>query len=238
MSEAHGVTLTRLSGLSARLVSHDWAWANDNAVAIAAHWERRLAESPRMFDGRVLLSCGCSIRDGFCEMLYFETRFSNFLSFRESGLSDPQVANAFAAIVPVTGDGAILLGEMAPHTANAGKIYFPCGTPDPDDLRPGGIVDLAGSAEREFTEETGLRLPREAEPSPWVLMRGNGQCAFLRPVRFQQSTQDLLAAIAAHHAGEAVPELSRMVVVRRRGDIERERMPGFVRVYLEHVLYS
>lgn len=238
MSEAHGITLTPLTGLSARLVSHDWAWARDNAVAIAGNWERRLAERPRMFDGRVLLSCGCSIRDGFCEMLYFETRFSNFLSFRESGSPDPAVANAFAAIVPVTGDGAILLGEMAPHTANAGRIYFPCGTPDPDDLRAGGIVDLAGSAEREFVEETGLRLPREAEPSPWVLMRGNGQCAFLRPVRFAASTQDLLATIAEHHAGEAVPELSRMVVVRSRPDIEHERMPGFVQAYLDSILPS
>ncbi len=235
MSEA-GVTLTSLTGLSARLVTHDWAWARVNAAAIAENWERRLSERPRMFDGKVLLSCNCSIRDGFCEMLYFETRFSNFIAYREWGSPDPQVANAFAAIVPLTGDGAILLGEMAPHTANAGKIYFPCGTPDPDDLRPGGLVDLAGSAEREFTEETGLQLPYEAEPSPWVLMRGNGQCAFLRPVRFQESTDVLLATIAAHHASEAQPELSQMVVVRRRADIDPERMPGFVRAYLESVI--
>jgi 8-oxo-dGTP pyrophosphatase MutT (NUDIX family) len=233
-----GLTLTRLTSLSAHLAAHDWAWAHDNAETIERTWQRRIRETPAMFDGPVLLSQGCAIREDACEATFFETRFSRFLACREAGWPDGSVFNAFSAIVPHTADGAILLGEMGPHTANAGQIYFPCGTPDRDDLREAGIVDLSGSAGRELLEETGLTLPLEDAPAPWVLVRGGGRLAFLRPVRFAQSAVELVARIDAHRAREREPELARIVVVRAATDIDRQRMPGFVQAYLEDVLRS
>lgn len=230
----HGLTLTRLTTLTAQLAAHDWAWARDHAEAIDLNWQRRLGETPAMFDGPVLLSQGCSIEEGACAATFFETRFSRFLALREAGWPDVSVANAFSAIVPLTADGAILLGEMGPHTANAGQVYFPCGTPDRDDIRSGGRVDLAGSAGRELLEETGLSLPDDAATT-WVLVRGAGRLAFLRPVRFAESTEALLARIEAHLAREDEPELSRIVVVRGLTDIDPDRMPDFVRAYLEDV---
>ncbi|GEP01425.1 NUDIX hydrolase [Methylobacterium haplocladii] len=229
----HGFTRTPLATVSARLVAHDWAWARDNAHAIDRNWQRRLAERPAMFDGPVLLSQGCTIRGDACEVAFFETRFSRFIAFRDAGSPDANVFNAFSAIVSRTADGAILLGQMGPHTANAGQVYFPCGTPDRDDVRAGGLVDLAGSATREFFEETGLSLPDGAADAPWMLMRGEGQLAFLRPVRFALGADQLLARIEAYHAQEDKPELAHMVVARGASDIDPERMPGFVRSYLE-----
>ena len=233
MSDTRGLTLTPLRSVTARLVSHDWAWARDHADDIARNWERRRAEAPDLFDGPVLLAQGCGVEGEACEVAFFETRYSCFIAFRDAGSPDPTVANAFAAIVPETADGAVLLGLMGRHTANAGQIYFPCGTPDRDDVREGARVDLAGSAEREFREETGLPLPPGADAAPWVLVRGQGQLAFLRPVRFPETAGVLSTRMDAHRRREDAPELSRVVVVRGRGDLDPVRMPGFVQAYLD-----
>jgi 8-oxo-dGTP pyrophosphatase MutT (NUDIX family) len=140
------------------------------------------------------------------------------------------VVNAFAAIVPWSADGAVLLGEMGAHTANAGELYFPCGTPDLDDVR-GDAVDLAGSAARELAEETGLTLP-EGAATDWVMLAGAEQWAFLRPVLFPEPAEALCARIAAHHRREAEPELAGIHLARGPGGPEAARMPGFVRAYL------
>ena len=228
MSE--GLRLTRLARIEARLVAHDWPWARDNAQAIAGTWRDRTAASPAIFDGPVLLSCACAIADGTCRIDLFETPFSHFIAYRDGGRFDGRVANAFAAIVPWTEDGAVLVGEMGPHTANAGRLYFPCGTPDRDDLR-GTRVDLAGSAARELLEETGLDLPEDAA-AEWLLLDGEGRLAFLRPVRFPGSAAALSERVRAHLAREAEPELAGIRIVRGPANIDAARMPGFVRAYL------
>lgn len=230
-AQSHGFTFARLESLEARLVPYDWAWARDNSDAIAAHWAERQAAKPALFDGPVLLGCACTVTAGACTIDLFEAAFSEFLAFRDGGSPDPSVTNAFAAIVPWSRDGAAVLGVMGRDSANAGQIYFPCGTPDPSDVRAGRHVDLAGSATREFLEETGLRVPSDA-PANWVLVSGERQHAFLHPVHFPEEASALIARMEAHRAAEAEPELAGFVAVRSRADLDADRMPGFVRAYL------
>lgn len=225
------LTVTRIARPTARLVTHGWAWARDNAAFVAENWSRRHAERPAMFDGRVLLACGCRVAEETCEVTLFEVAFSQFLAFRDAGSPDPSVANAFAALVPLARDGAVLLGVMGGHTANAGQIYFPCGTPDLADIRDGGLVDLAGSAAREFFEETGIDAA-SGVPGDWLLVSGGGQHAFLRPIRFAEDAVDLLARMERHRRAEVDPELAGFAAVRARTDIDPERMPAFVTTYL------
>ncbi|SFV00876.1 MULTISPECIES: NUDIX hydrolase [unclassified Methylobacterium] len=230
-----GFRITQLAAVTARFVTYDWAFPRENADAIAAHWQTRIARAPGMFDGTVLLCCDHAVADRAARLDLFATRYATFTYYRDTRhadarIADARIANAFAAIVPWTSDGAVLLGEMGARTANAGQLYFPCGTPDPDDIQ-GARVDLAGSAARELAEETGLALPDEAE-TDWVLLEGEGQLAFLRPVRFPETAARLVARIADHLGAEAEPELAGMHVVRGRDDIDAARMPGFVRAYL------
>ncbi|WP_375463518.1 NUDIX hydrolase [uncultured Methylobacterium sp.] len=231
MSEArpYGFEVVRLARLEARLVVYDWAWARDNAERVTENWRRRVAGQPALFDGPVLLACDCAIVGEVCRLSLFETTYARFLAYRDGGSPDGHVANAFAAIVPWSADGAVLLGRMGAHTANAGQIYFPCGTPDPGDVR-GESVDFSGSAGRELLEETGLDLPEDA-PEDWVCLRGEGQLAFLRPVRFSDAAATLIDRMETHAIREDEPELSGIVAVRSAADIDAA-MPGFVRAYL------
>ncbi|WP_375453963.1 NUDIX hydrolase [uncultured Methylobacterium sp.] len=231
MSDArpYGFEVVRLARLEARLVAYDWAWARDNAGRIDENWRRRRAAQPALFDGPVLLACDCAITGDTCILSLFETRYSRFLAYRDGGSPDGRVANAFAVIVPWTADGAVLLGRMGAHTANAGQIYFPCGTPDRDDVR-GEAVDFPGSAGRELFEETGLVVP-DAAQEDWVCLRGEGQLAFLRPVHFSEEAAALITRMEMHALRDDAPELAGLVAVRSAADIDGA-MPGFVRAYL------
>ncbi|WP_027174462.1 hypothetical protein [Methylobacterium sp. 10] len=228
-----GFTLTRIERVTARLVPFEWQWARDNAVLIAENWKRRCAARSGLFDGRVLLARACRIDGTHCSVDLFETSYASFITHKDLGSPDRNVSNAFAAIVPHGSDGTVLLGVMGAHTANAGQAYFPCGTPDLDDVRGGDAVDLAGSAEREFLEETGMALPPDASER-WLLLRGERHLAFLRPVTFPEPAEAIREGMERHRHAEIEPELAGFVAVRSASEIDPRSMPGFVQAYLRH----
>ncbi|MGE7417757.1 NUDIX hydrolase [Methylobacterium tarhaniae] len=230
-----GITLTPARRVEARMVAHDWPWARDSRAAIQAHWEARRAARPAMFNGTVLMLRRFDLADGVLTAELFEAEYAALTALKDWGFPDGTVLNVFAAAVPRTRDGAFLLGEMGPHTAAAGRVYFPCGTPDPTDIDPDGRVDLAASALRELHEETGLLAPQGPDPG-WVIVRDGGLMALLRPVQLDEDEATVRGRIAAHLAAEAEPELSAIVVVRRDSDLDPARMPAFVRHYLARVL--
>lgn len=238
MSEA-GFTLTPLSRIEARLVPREWDWARHNAAEVERNWQRRVAERPALFDGTVLLCHDWRLREGTCQVSFFGVRYAQFIAFRDAGSPDPGIFNAFAAIVPCTADGAVLLGEMGAHTANAGQVYFPCGTPDLGDVREDGTVALAESAARELAEETGLTLPPGAGDAPWLLLHGERQLAFLQPIRLPEPATALSERAQSHcrrqAAGHHGSELAGIVTARGPDDIDETRMPSFVRAYLRSV---
>ncbi|MDE3175801.1 MAG: NUDIX domain-containing protein [Pseudomonadota bacterium] len=223
-----------VDALDFRLSADVWDFARERAPEIAAHWEKRRAEQPRLFNGRVLMLGRHAIEGRVLKGEFIETDFADFLAWREFGFPAANACNGFAMAALRGRDGAFLLGEMSPHTASAGAIYFPAGTPDRQDLA-GDVVDLDASAKRELFEETGLR-PEEAEIAPgWIVARVRGRVACMKPMRLAVTAEAAKARIDAALAADPQPEFSRMHVVRGEADFA-DAMPAFVRDYMAYVL--
>ena len=128
-------------------------------------------------------------------------------------------------------DGAFVLGEMGQHTANAGRIYFPSGTPDLDDVRD-GAVDIAGSVAREVEEETGLAEADYNANPHWDCVVSGAAIAMIRILHVDMPGEALRARIKASLARQPQPELSAIHLVRETRDLTAA-MPRFVTAFIE-----
>lgn len=236
MTSAGTVSIVQVARVASRLVPHRWLWAEENAARIAAHWDERRSRSPALFDGRVLMVAATRAEAGTLSADFFETAYSNLLAHADLGFPDSEIRNGFAMGALQGSDGGFLLGEMAGHTANAGRLYFPAGTPDLSDVRPDGTVDLAASILREIREETGLAPGADALSPNWTIVRHEGRIAFMRDVLLPIPAETARERIRVHLAADPEPELSGIHVVRSVADIDRARMPGFLPAYLEWAL--
>jgi 8-oxo-dGTP pyrophosphatase MutT (NUDIX family) len=208
-----------------------WPFAIARRADIDAHFAARQAEKPEMWNGQVLLGRNPVFTAGRFSADYFQTDFAAFLSWRDFGFPDAGVFNGFGMGALRGSDGAFVLGEMAGHTANAGRIYFPSGTPDLDDLG-GGLVDIPGSVAREVEEETGLRPADYSAHEHWDCIVSGTLIAMIRILDVPMSGEALRARIEASLATQAAPELARVHVVRSADDFT-PAMPAFVTAFIE-----
>jgi len=119
---------------------------------------------------------------------------------------------------------------MGPHTLNAGKIYFPCGTPDPEDI-VGDKVDLELSVGRELHEETGLHVTEFASEPGWTMVTDGPLIAQIKVLYSKETSAVLRKRILMHLACERHPELADIRVIHKREDID-PAMPRFVSAFL------
>src|SRR5665647_2274086 len=149
------VSVYSVSRLDLSIVQQPWTFADDRRKDIDAHFAAQLALKPTLFNGRVFLLRRPVFDAQSFSADYFETDFASFLAWRDWGFQDKEVFNGFGGGALRSVDGYFLLGRMAEHTANAGRVYFPAGTPDLNDI-VGNKVDLDVSIGREVEEEVGL----------------------------------------------------------------------------------
>ena len=221
----------RVETLDLSVAPFAWPFAQARRDDIAAHFAEKQREKPKLWNGRILLGRVPSFDGTHFSAHYFETDFADFLAWRDWGFPDRGVFNGFGMGALRTSDGAFVLGEMGADTSNAGRIYFPAGTPDLDDVS-GGALDLAGSIAREIEEETGLS-PADYRAAPhWDCVVTGPSIALMRTLQLDMPGEEVRARIEANLARQEHPELAAVHLVRSRGDF-RSSMPLFVTAFLE-----
>src|SRR5215467_15115604 len=147
-------------------VPRPWPFADERRGEIDAHFAEMQRRNPALWNGRVLLLGDFAIHDGVFRGACFDVDYASFISWQDWNFPDPSVHDCFAMGTILSSDGAFLLGVMGAHTFNAGQIYFPCGTPDLNDIAA-DRVDFEGSIARELKEETGFDVCEFMADAGW-----------------------------------------------------------------------
>jgi hypothetical protein len=228
------VQIRRVKQLDLSLAGTPWAFAEERRAEIEAHFAKVREAKPAVWNGRVLLCRNPRAEGDVYRAEYFETDFASFLAWRDWGFPDKSVFNSFGAGALRGADGAFLLGRMNAHTANAGRIYFPAGTPEPNDVVD-GCVDLAASVVREVEEEIGLTPSDYRASENWTVVATGQAVACFRLLESPLSAAELGERIEAFLRSETAPELSGIKIVRSAADFD-PAMPAFVTAFLESAL--
>ncbi len=220
----------RVSRLELNLIDWQWPFAEARRGQIDAHFTDALRDKPSMFNGRILLARDARCVGDVFRANYFETDFASFLAWRDWGFPDRDIFNGFGAGALRSNDGIYALGEMSAHTANAGKIYFPAGTPDLNDIR-GDRVDIPGSIFRETEEETGLASDDYHAVDGWDIILDGQMTAIIQTLDVDMPGDVLRATLEANLAEQKEQELSGIHLVRTIADFT-DAMPRYVRTFL------
>jgi 8-oxo-dGTP pyrophosphatase MutT (NUDIX family) len=225
------ITIHRVTQLDLKVHPQRWPFAEERRAEIEAHFAVKQREKPKIWNGRILLGRNPDFTGERFSACYSDVDFASFLAWRDWGFPDGSVFNGFGMGALRCCDGTFVLGEMGHHTANAGRIYFPSGTPDLDDISD-GVVDISGSIAREVEEETGLTSTDYRAAAHWDCVVSGAVIAMIRILNVDIPGEALRARIEANLTRQHQPELSAIHLVRDASDFTAA-MPGFVTAFIE-----
>jgi hypothetical protein len=231
-SDTGSTEIIHLDRIAISAEPFSWEFAAVRRAEITEHFASLKRQRSAIWNGRVLLLKYFAIREGTLLGSCFETDYASFIAWHNWNCPDPTVYNFFALAALRSADGAYLVGEMAPYTARAGRLYFPCGSPDPSDINDRGQFDPIGHLDRELQEETGIGIDEFDAGPGWMLARDRCSVALIRQLKSRQNANDLRRRVISHIRAEQQPELSDVHIVRGPAQLD-ERMPTFVKAFLQ-----
>lgn len=179
-------------------------------AVIDAHFALAQARNPALFNGTMFLFETVTLDGGRFVARGRRTDYATFLYWRDLGRRGGGLSHCYGVGAVVSSDGRVLVGEMAPTTANAGRVYMPSGSLDQHDLTPDGRLLPLENIHRELGEEVGLDVTTYPRRPGWWVIEGWATFALCVVFDAPHTAVELEAHIHAHLAREAEPELSRI----------------------------
>ena len=212
-----------------------WAFAERCASEIAQHWQRAVAERPKLFNGTVFILRDHALMGDVFEGRFVRSDFKSFLYWREMGFPDASVRDGFGSAVIRSAEGHVLLGRQTSGNLNAGLAYPPGGLIDTRDVS-GSAIDIDASITRELTEETGLAAAEMARTPGYLLTRAGPLVSIGIELRSALPAEALRACILSNIATQSAPELADIVIVRSSDQIDTDTFPRHARALLRLLL--
>lgn len=183
----------------------------DNAGAIAARWGAARAANPALFNGIVHLCSDARRHGDVFHATVHPVRFATLMFWRQHP-DKGGLRNTFGDVILRGSDGPVLLGRMAPNTANAGRWCLPGGSFDDRDVVDGRI-DPTACILRECAEETGLERDSFDLAPQLLVYRDALRVAHARVATLLDTAQAARRRIRAFLAADPDPELVEITMV-------------------------
>jgi len=226
------VTVHVVDRLDFALAPWLWPFAERRPAEIQQFFEQLCVKKPTLWNGRLLLLRDARIAGGTISGAFFETDYASMLAAVSWDAMGERVRSCFPAAAVLSADGAVILGEMAAHTQNAGQILLPCGSVERGDA-VGGRLDPSTTLRRELLEETGIAADELDAGAEWYAVGAGPLLPLVKVLRSAASADELRQRISANLAGQRDPEFCAIVAVREPADLG-ERTPRWVRAFLQH----
>lgn len=201
-----------VSKVDVRLDPAPHPFEQDNSAAIAANWLLETSANPSLFNGTVVLLSALSYAEGRLFGRCHAVTYATFLYWRKSR-QVVRAEHSFAHAALVSSDGALIAVRMAPHTANAGRVYFAAGSFEPDDFR-GGVADLEFNMAREVHEETGIEISGLRCDAGYNAYSSEGGTVIFRRYHLGENAEPVAERIRRFVACQREPEIAGPVIIR------------------------
>ncbi|WP_273726523.1 NUDIX hydrolase [Brucella gallinifaecis] len=223
-------TVYEIDRVDVRILPGPLEYSQANKDAIAENWRREHHANPTLFDGEIYLAPEAKLEDRSFTAGFHRTSFATLMYWRKD--SQPvRPWHIFGVGIMVSAEGHLMAARMSAHNAVAGRVYFPAGSIDDNDIVD-GRANYENNMAREVFEETGISLGDGKAEAKTHLVMAEGSIALFRRYYFALSTDELLNKIETNLASQAEPELSEIIPVKQAGAMGKAT-PSYVRAFAD-----